>query len=122
MRADFFTYTPRFKLVIVGNHKPTLRSVDEAIRRRIHLVPFTVTIPPEERDKDLPEKLRPEWPAILQWAIDGCMDWRDIGLAPPEAVVKATEKYLADEDTIAQWINEECVTGKWLQQRGQTVG
>jgi putative DNA primase/helicase len=61
MRQDFFEYTPQFKLMISGNHKPSLRNVDEAIRRRIHLVPFTVTIPPAERDKDLPEKLKAEW-------------------------------------------------------------
>src|SRR5262249_34565131 len=55
MRGDFFEYAPQFKLVISGNHKPSLRNVDEAIRRRFHLVPFTVTIPEQERDRDLPE-------------------------------------------------------------------
>src|SRR6185436_7282942 len=64
MRQDFFTFTPEFKLVIVGNHKPGLRNVDEAIRRRFHLVPFTVTIDEEKRDTDLPEKLKAEWPGI----------------------------------------------------------
>jgi putative DNA primase/helicase len=112
MRADFFTYIPKFKLVIVGNHKPALRNVDEAIRRRIHLVPFTVTIPPEERDKELFEKLKPEWPGILQWAIDGCLEWNEIGLAPPPAVRAATDEYLAEEDALARWIDEECTTGK----------
>jgi putative DNA primase/helicase len=63
MRQDFFQYRPAFKLVIAGNHKPSLRSVDEAIRRRFHLVPFAVTIPPEERDADLAEKLRMSGPA-----------------------------------------------------------
>ena len=53
MRQDFFEYIPQFKLIIAGNHKPGLRSVDEAIRRRFHLIPFTVTIPPEERDPEL---------------------------------------------------------------------
>jgi putative DNA primase/helicase len=38
MRQDFFTFTPQFKLIIAGNHKPSLRTVDEAIRRRFHLV------------------------------------------------------------------------------------
>jgi P4 family phage/plasmid primase-like protien len=112
MRADFFTYKPHFKLWIVGNHKPSLRTVDEAIRRRIHLVPFTVTIPPEERDKDLFEKLKPEWSGILQWAINGCLEWQKTGLAPPAVVVDATEKYLADEDAFARWIEDECVTGR----------
>ena len=55
MRQDFFEFMPQFKLVIAGNHKPGLRSVDEAIRRRFHLFPFTVTIPPDERDRELEE-------------------------------------------------------------------
>src|SRR4029079_18211533 len=53
MRQDFFTYLPAFKLVIAGNHKPGLRGVDEAIRRRFHLVPFTVTIAEDQRDLEL---------------------------------------------------------------------
>jgi putative DNA primase/helicase len=112
MRADFFTYKPHFKLWIVGNHKPSLQTVDEAIRRRIHLVPFTVTIPPEERDKDLFEKLKPEWPGILQWATDGFLEWKKVGLSPPPVVRDATDKYLAEEDAVARWIEDECVTGK----------
>ena len=65
MRQDFFEYTPQFKLMIAGNHKPGLRSVDEAIRRRFHLIPFTVTIPPEERDLELGDKLKGECPTCV---------------------------------------------------------
>src|SRR5262249_37240156 len=65
MRDDFFEFTPKFKLLVMGNHKPRLRSVDEAIRRRLHLIRFNVTIPAEERDLQLGDKLREEWPAIL---------------------------------------------------------
>ena len=60
MRQDFFEFTPQFKLVIAGNHKPAIRNVDEAMRRRLHLIPFTVTIPPAQRDKTLPERLLAE--------------------------------------------------------------
>jgi putative DNA primase/helicase len=86
MRQDFFEYRPQFKLVIAGNHKPSLRSVDEAIRRRFHLIPFAVTIPPEERDADLTEKLKAEWSGILQWMVDGAGEWQAEGLRPPKAV------------------------------------
>jgi putative DNA primase/helicase len=75
MRQDFFEYAPQFKPIIAGNHKPGLRSVDEAIRRRFNPIPFTVTIPPEERDETLPEKLKSELPGILAWMITGCTDW-----------------------------------------------
>jgi putative DNA primase/helicase len=75
MRQDFFEYTPQFKLFIAGNHRPGLRSVDEAIRRRFHLIPFAVTIPAEERDGELTEKLKAEWPGILAWIVAGCLNW-----------------------------------------------
>ena len=106
MRQDFFEYVPTFKLVIAGNHKPGLRSVDEAIRRRFHLVPFNVTIPPAERDSELGERLRDEWSGILAWMIAGCLQWQERGLAPPEAVTRATAAYLDAEDAIAAWLDE----------------
>jgi putative DNA primase/helicase len=106
MRQDFFEFTPQFKLVIAGNHKPGLRSVDEAIRRRFNLLPFTVTIPSDQRDLTLAEKLRDEWPGILQWMIDGCIEWQEHKLAPPESVSTATAAYLESEDAIAAWIDD----------------
>jgi putative DNA primase/helicase len=115
MRQDFFEFLPAFKLFIAGNHKPSLRSVDEAIRRRFHLVPFAVTIPADERDGELPEKLKAEWPGILAWLIEGCLEWQDEGLSPPIAVLDATAAYLEAEDAIAAWIDERCerATGDW---------
>src|SRR5690606_28194592 len=111
MRQDFFTFEPAFKLIIAGNHKPSLRNVDEAVRRRFNLVPFTVTIPKAERDPSLPEKLVAEWSGILAWAIEGCLEWQRIGLAPPPAVLDATEEYLADEDATGRFRDERCATG-----------
>jgi putative DNA primase/helicase len=108
MRQDFFEYVPAFKLMIAGNHKPSLRSVDESIRRRLNLLPFTVTIPPEDRDRDLPEKLKAEWPGILRWMIQGCLEWQRIGLAPPQVVRDATAAYLEAEDAVGAWIEERC--------------
>jgi putative DNA primase/helicase len=108
MRQDFFTFEPVFKLLIAGNHKPSLRNVDEAIRRRFNLIPFTQTIPPAERDLRLAEKLKDEWPGYLAWAIEGCLEWQRIGLAPPAAVVEATEDYLTEEDAIGRFIAERC--------------
>lgn len=108
MRQDDFEFTPQFKLMIAGNHKPRLRSVDEAIRRRFHLVPFAVTIPTEERDKHLMDKLRAEWPQILGWMLDGCVMWQEASLGLPEAIQVATDRYLEAEDTLGQWIEDCC--------------
>ena len=106
MRCDFFDFTPKFKLFITGNHKPRLDNIDEAMRRRLLLVPFTVQIPPKERDPDLPEKLKTEGPAILRWCVEGCLEWQRIGLAPPEIVAKATQEYFDDQDVIKQWLDD----------------
>jgi P4 family phage/plasmid primase-like protien len=108
MRCDFFEFVPQFKLIVQGNHKPALRSVDEAIRRRFHLVPFVVTIPPEERDQNLKEKLRAQWGGILSWAIEGALAWQRDGLNPPAAVRDATAEYFAQEDAIGRWIEDRC--------------
>jgi len=109
MRCDFFDFVPKFKLWIVGNHKPRLDNVDEVMRRRMLLVPFTVQIPVEERDPALPEKLKAEWPAILRWMLDGCLEWQQVGLAPPKIVTDATEEYFEDQNTLQQWL-DECTT------------
>jgi putative DNA primase/helicase len=109
MRQDFFEFKPQFKLVIAGNHKPSLRSVNEAIRRRFNLVPFTVTIPVEERDLNLRDKLKAEWPGILRWLVDGCLAWQREGLSAPAAVLDATSAYLEAEDALSMWIEEHCI-------------
>lgn len=80
MRQDFFEYTPQFKPVIVGNHKPAIRNIDEAMKRRMHLIPFTVTILPERRDGNLTDKLLAERDGILAWAVAGCLVWQREGL------------------------------------------
>jgi putative DNA primase/helicase len=108
MRQDFFEYAPQFKLVIAGNHKPGLRSVDEAIRRRFNLIPFTITIPLGERDEKLSDKFRNELPGILAWMIQGCLEWQTKGLAAPEEVKSATAAYLEAEDAITTWIDDCC--------------
>jgi putative DNA primase/helicase len=108
MRGDYFDFRPTFKLFIVGNHKPRLENVDEAMRRRLLLVPFTVQIPAEERDPNLPERLKEEAPAILRWAIAGCLEWQSTGLAPPKIVTDATDAYFADQDMFGQWM-EDCI-------------
>ena len=108
MRQDFFEFLPTFKLFIAGNHTPSLNGVDESIRRRFHLIPFRVTIPVEERDAELTEKLKGEWPGILRWLIQGTLEWQNKGLQPPRNVAEATEAYLSAEDGHSAWIAERC--------------
>lgn len=106
MRQDFFTFTPSFKLTIIGNHKPVLHNVDEAARRRFNIVPFVHK--PARPDRQLEEKLQAEWPGILRWMIDGCLDWQANGLVRPQSVAEATDTYFSDQDLFGQWLEEEC--------------
>ena len=106
MRCDFFTYRPTFKLMIIGNYEPALSRVDDAARRRFNVVPFIRK--PAVVDKHLLEKLRPEWPGILRWMIDGCLAWQREGLAPPETVLAATASYFDNQDLFNQWLEEKC--------------
>jgi putative DNA primase/helicase len=137
MRMDFFEYKPQFKLMVMGNHKPMLYSVDEAIRRRMNLWPFTVTITAAEKRADLGDVLREEWAGILQWMVEGCLMWAATGLAAPESVKAATDAYLDNEDVFGQWLDEETVRKpgaftmssrlfkhweRWAIERGETPG
>ncbi|HET7111715.1 MAG TPA: phage/plasmid primase, P4 family [Gemmatimonadales bacterium] len=110
MRQDFFTYQPQFKLLFVGNHKPELQVADQAMRRRIHLIPFTVT--PKVVDTELGRRLKSEWPAILAWAVRGCLDWQKDGLAAPPSVFDATEEYFNEQDAIGRWLDESTAEGE----------
>ena len=111
MRQDFFEYQPQFKLFVVGNHLPRLRNTDEAMRRRLQIVHWSVTIPPEERDKELLAKLRKEYPGILYKLIQGCLQWQREGLLPPDSVKATTADYLNNEDSVHNWL-EECTINK----------
>lgn len=104
MRQDFFEYMPQFKLFFIGNHKPVLNNVDEAERRRFQIIPFNFK--PTKPDRELPQKLKQEFGGILQWAINGCLDWRHNGLIVPEIVKQETEAYFSEQDTFAQWLQE----------------
>ena len=106
MRCDNFTFRPTFKLFIVGNHRPILRNVDDAARRRFNIVPFNRQ--PPRPDRDLEAKLKVEWPGILRWMIEGCLDWQTYGLVRPTIVLNATAQYFKDQDIFGQWLDEEC--------------
>lgn len=106
MRQDFFSFRPTFKLTIVGNHKPALRNVDDAARRRFNIVPFTRK--PAKPDPELEAKLKEEWPGILRWMIDGCLDWQKNGLIRPAIIADATQSYFLDQDLLGQWLEEKC--------------
>lgn len=109
LHREWFEFQPEFKVFLATNHKPVITGTDHAIWRRIQLIPFKVTIPPDEQDKDLASRLQAELPGILVWAVGGCLDWQRQGLAPTEEVKGATSHYRDEMDALAGFIDDCCV-------------
>ncbi|NUO62256.1 MAG: hypothetical protein HOQ34_01655 [Gemmatimonadaceae bacterium] len=108
LHAEFFEFKPAFKLWLAANHKPVIRGTDNAIWDRIRLIPFTVAIPPEERDRGLREALLSELPGILAWAVGGAVLWHRHGLGTPALVHDATDGYRRDSDTLGAFLEDCC--------------
>jgi putative DNA primase/helicase len=137
MWAEWFDFKPTHALHLSTNHKPEIRGTDPAIWRRIRLIPWAVTIPPNEQDKKLTEKLRGELPGILAWVVRGCSEWLRQGLKAPEEVRQATKAYRAEMDVLAAFLADCCVRGddeeafagelwgawkRWSEETGEQTG
>lgn len=107
--AEPFEFKPEFKIILSTNHKPKIRGTELAVWRRVRLIPWDVTIPENEVDKDLPEKLKAELPGILRWVVEGAMIWRTEGLGYPEKIKKATNDYQSEQNAVKNFIEQECV-------------
>ena len=115
MRGEWFDFKPEFKCFLATNHKPAIRGTDHAIWRRIRLVPFTVTIPKDKQDGHLAEKLLDELPFVLNFAVQGCIEWQRDRLRPPVEVTSATAEYREENDQVGRFISECGITGEYCQ-------
>ena len=110
LHREFFSFKPRFKLLLVTNHRPSISGTDHGIWRRVVLVPWLVKIPQEERDRRLVERLETELPGILCWALQGLDEYLALGLEPlPRAVAAANTEYRQDSDVVGLWIEDACL-------------
>lgn len=110
LHKEFFEFTPEFKLMLSANHMPEVRGNDRGIWRRLKLVPFHHTIPDADKQRDFFEKqLEPELEGILAWAVEGAMEWNQVGLDEPQIVKVATQEYRGEMDVIGQFLAEQCV-------------
>lgn len=105
-------FQPLCKPWLVGNHEPVIKDTTLSIWRRVKKIPFTVTIPDDEIDRKLADKLEPEYPGILAWMVRGCQDWQKYGLDEPEVVKLTTAIYRAEQDILKDFLDECCVLQK----------
>jgi putative DNA primase/helicase len=108
MREDYWQFKPTHHLWVATNHRPIISGTDLGIWSRIKLLPFTVTIPEDERDKLLAEKLQTEFPGVLAWAVRGCLAWQHNGLQDPQEVQQATAAYRSSMDILGDFLAEIC--------------
>jgi putative DNA primase/helicase len=115
LHHEYFEFEPTFKVFLATNHKPEIHGTDHAIWRRIRLIPFTITIPQERQDKRLLQKLKAELSGVLNWAIQGCLEWQREELCEPGEVLAATEEYREEMDPVGTFLTECCIQAPGLQ-------
>jgi putative DNA primase/helicase len=109
MREDFWSFDPAHTFVILTNHKPRVGGTDEAIWRRLRLIPWPVVIPATEQDGHLGDLLAVEADAVLAWLVAGYRDWREHGLADPDPVTDATKDYRDESDALGRFLDQRCL-------------
>jgi P4 family phage/plasmid primase-like protien len=107
--AEFFDYQPTYKLWLATNHKPKVSDQVKSTWDRMSFVEWPKHFTREEQDRELDEKLTAELSGILNWAIDGCLDWQKEGLKEPDEVRYSTELYRVEEDPIADFVRDVLV-------------
>jgi putative DNA primase/helicase len=111
MHQDYSEFIPTYKISLSTNYLPSIHGIDHAIWRRLLRVPFAIKIPEADQNKQLVDDLIAEWPGILAWMVEGCLEWQRKGLDLPQAVIAATEEYRNEEDIFNRWIDESCELG-----------
>jgi putative DNA primase/helicase len=119
--ANEFEFSPKMKIWMAANYKPTIRGTDHGIWRRIRMIPFEVTFDERKQDKDLKDKLKQEIPQILGWMMNGCLLWQKEGLKEPKKLKKAQHDYRAEMDVVQKWIDEVCVLAPTAREKSSVL-
>ncbi len=116
---EHFQFKPQFKIWLTTNHKPKIRGTDEAIWRRVRLIPFREQFEGTKKDPDVRRKLQEELPGILAWAVKGCLSWQKHGLGMTPQVERATLEYRQESDQIGRFLKERCTIGPKSSTKGR---
>jgi putative DNA primase/helicase len=112
LRQEFIEFDPECKIWIQTNHLPAISGTDAGIWRRIHVIPFAVSIPPQEMKRNLANELKEEFPGILAWAVQGCLEWQRDGLERPDSVRNAVNAYQRQNDGVPVFLEERVTKEK----------
>lgn len=110
--GDYFEFEPSSKIFVRGNHKPTIQDSGDGMWRRLDLWPFERQFAESERDPELKDKLLLERDGILNWLIEGCLDWQSTGLKQSQRITNASNTFRSDSDVFSQWIDENCIVDR----------
>lgn len=115
LHGNPFTFSPVVKFVLSSNYLPSVHdSTDDGMRRRLVIAPFMENLE-DIRDIHLKERLKTpdEMAAVLAWCVDGCLKWQKEGLGtPPRRFLLHMGSFFVNSDTLQQFIDDECCTGK----------
>jgi len=115
MYKSFFEYRPQFKIFMLSNGIPNVRSQAYAMKRRMKPIPFNVRFHYDHdnrtpvRDENLFPKLIAESEGILAWAVDGCKKWQESGLQESAIIKEQVEEHFYSCDTLSEFLESNCV-------------
>lgn len=106
-----FEFYPQFKIWMLTNILPIIQGTDYGIWRRIVPIPFLRKFTEEEKDMDMPIKLKAEAPKILGWCVRGYGKYVANGgrLVMPECLRSAIRQYQMDMDVVEKFLDKCCV-------------
>ncbi len=119
--GEYFTFQPCCKIWLCTNHRPRITGTDHGIWRRIHLIPFSITIPEAEQDHQMSKKLKAELPGIFAKAVKGLKQWQEQGLNPPLEVLAATGEYRSEQDGMKAFLDDCCLLGELYRSKSQLM-
>jgi putative DNA primase/helicase len=112
MGKDFFDFSPSHTFLLLGNSQPKVETGGDSVWRRLRLIPFTHSVPEEDKIENLQTRLvEEEGPGILHWIIQGAVDYAADGLRTPDVVLAATDTYRAEEDQLGRFVEDRCSVG-----------
>lgn len=108
-----FHFTPSHTAITYTNHLPHIQSDDGGTLRRLQVIPFKAKFPIDTAKQNYADELyKKAGESIMSWAIEGAKNFIAAGfkIIPPKAVIEATEGYFESNDSVQEFLDDECVT------------